>query len=216
MKRHFNCKFTINQEKEICNEYTIGKSISNIAMSMGSSNGAVLNVLKKNGIDRRNQSEAQTGVYRNDREKFIKKLIKKENGCLEYPTSKNKYGYSNACYRGKPISAHRLSYILFNKDYDPKLHVLHKCDNPSCCNPDHLFQGTHKDNMIDRDLKGRGFKIKPKFGEESHSSRFKSEDIINIRDLYKNGMTQRDIGKRYDAHQSVISNIVLRKTWKHI
>jgi Mor family transcriptional regulator len=216
MKNHFNCKFTIEQEKEICYEYINGKSISKVASIYKSSNGTILNILKKNSVPRRKQAEAQTGIYRNNAEKFMKKLIKKENGCLEYPTSKNKNGYATTCYKGKPISAHRFAYILFKKEYNPHLHVLHKCDNPSCCNPDHLFQGTHKDNMNDRDIKGRTYNLTPKIGEKSHLSRFKDVDIIQIRSLYEKGMTQYEIGKYYNAHQSVISNIVLRKTWKHI
>lgn len=215
MKRHPNCRFNIEEENDIINFYKTGVSISIIANKYNSSNGAVLNVLKANNIQRRTISESQIGHYYNNKEKFISKLIKKDNGCWEFPTSKNSDGYATTCYEGKRISAHRLAYILFNDDYDENLHVLHKCDNPSCCNPDHLFQGTHQDNMLDRNNKNRT-KNRALMGEENPSSRFTEANITEIRSLYAGGETQREIGKKFNAHQSVISNIVLRKTWRHI
>lgn len=64
-------------------------------------------------------------------------------------------GYGAMCYRGKNWRAHRLAFFLANGHIDPKLDVLHGCDNPPCCNPAHLTQGTDADNIGDAMKRGR-------------------------------------------------------------
>lgn len=81
-----------------------------------------------------------------------------ENGCIKWPGSSNTQGYGggvltvgNYTYYG----AHRVAYFIEYGEFNKTLHVLHKCDNPKCVNPDHLFLGTHEDNMADMVAKGR-------------------------------------------------------------
>ena len=77
--------------------------------------------------------------------------------CWSWKGSKNQAGYGQ--FRvgrlGRVWSAHRVSWMLKNGDIPPGMFVLHKCDNPGCCNPDHLFLGTAKDNSQDCTDKGR-------------------------------------------------------------
>jgi hypothetical protein len=87
--------------------------------------------------------------------------------------------------------------------------VYHKCDNPSCVNPNHLFLGTHKQNMIDCMNKGR-FPV----GEKNGKSKLKTADIIEIRKLYKNNVRQRDLCEIYNIDRARMSRIVNMKTWK--
>jgi predicted XRE-type DNA-binding protein len=85
--------------------------------------------------------------------------------------------------------------------------VLHRCDNPSCCNPDHLFLGSHKDNTQDAIRKGR-FKFnlpKPKLT---------SNQVEEIRTLYGSvDYTQSELAEKFGVHQSQISRIVRRLRW---
>lgn len=76
--------------------------------------------------------------------------------CWQWTGSKKLNGYGNLMWGGKTRIAHRFSFVLHRGNFDPKAFVLHKCDNPSCVNPVHLFLGDSKANMQDRKKKGRG------------------------------------------------------------
>ena len=83
------------------------------------------------------------------------RLIIKDNGCWQVPLKHNGNGYIYIRIRslGLRIGTHVLAFRAFN-DEEPEF-VLHKCDNPSCCNPNHLFSGIQNDNIKDMDRKGR-------------------------------------------------------------
>jgi hypothetical protein len=91
-------------------------------------------------------------------------------GCWVWSGATNRKGYGVYIFRGKYVGAHRVAWTLFRGPIPDGLFVLHRCDNPPCLNPDHLFLGTHNDNMIDMVLKGRGpvrtFKTHCKYGHE--------------------------------------------------
>ena len=75
--------------------------------------------------------------------------------CLEFTGYKNERGYGRLRYKGKKMLAHRLMWLLKKGSIPKGMLVLHKCDNPSCCNIEHLFLGTHKDNYKDALQKDR-------------------------------------------------------------
>lgn len=98
-------------------------------------------------------------------ERLMSKVRKRPGkGCWIWTgaTSSNKYGHICRYGRHSMTTAHRLSWELHRGSVPKGLHVLHRCDNPPCVNPKHLFLGTHKDNMRDMIAKGRArFQTKP-------------------------------------------------------
>ena len=79
--------------------------------------------------------------------------------CHEWQKSRDKKGYGLTYYLGREVKAHRVAFgifaLLHGRRPNPSLQVLHDCDNPSCCNPKHLKEGTHGDNMRDMVERGR-------------------------------------------------------------
>jgi hypothetical protein len=92
--------------------------------------------------------------------RFSRYVRKSKTGCHIWVGSKSQYGYGKFYFEGKDVRAHRVSWILTKGKIAENCLVLHKCDNPSCVNPNHLFLGTQKDNMQDMINKGRNAKAR--------------------------------------------------------
>jgi len=115
----------------------------------------------------------------------------------------------------KKILAHRAAWILSYGEIPDGLFVLHKCDNPKCCNPKHLFLGTQSDNAKDMWTKGRGV-VSDSKGRKLGASiqrKLSNEDVMKIFELFKNGITQKSIGSQFSVTDVVISNILKGKTY---
>lgn len=106
--------------------------------------------------------------------------------------------------------AHRISYELYVGPIPDGMIVCHKCDNPRCVNPDHLFVGTHADNALDREAKGRGNQPR---GEASNGVKITEIDVLKIR---SDARTQRKIALDYGLSQAAICKIKNKRTWSHI
>jgi hypothetical protein len=123
-------------------------------------------------------------------------------------------GYGNVRVKKRHYGAHRISWEIHFGAIPPGLSVLHKCDNPSCCNPAHLFIGTQADNMRDMKEKGRA-----RWGTEGNPrpQKLTADQVREIRILYANGnITTYQLGKQFNVDQTCISQIVLRKIWRHV
>lgn len=101
-----------------------------------------------------------------------------------------------------------MSWQLFRSPIPPGLHVLHRCDNPPCINPYHLFLGTHLDNMRDMAAKGRS---RP--GEAHHNAKLTKEQVIAIRARVQAGEVQIDIARETGLSTAQISKIATGKSW---
>jgi hypothetical protein len=87
--------------------------------------------------------------------RMIQGPLPENNGCLEWPRARKHDGYGKVRHNGKYRRAHRLAFELAYGPIAPGLQVLHKCDNPPCFRPDHLFLGTNAENRADSVRKGR-------------------------------------------------------------
>lgn len=159
------------------------------------------------GTDRRPQNMDGIDLYN-----YIKENcnINIDTGCWEWNRYLNKSGYGRIIHKGNNILLHRLMFQLKYGEFDSNLFVCHKCDNPKCCNPEHLFLGTAFDNNLDKKLKGRD-KVK----EDNPAAKLRNEDVINIRNLYKEGnITQKELAKIYNVHPANICRIINNKIWQ--
>jgi len=123
-------------------------------------------------------------------------------------------GYGQFRFNGINMHAHRVAWMLTNGNIPEGMCVLHRCDNPPCCNPDHLRLGTQQENIADRDSKGRHKALR---GEEQGSSKLNDDSIREIRTLYATGLlSQKDLADGFGVSQATVSSIVLRKSWGHV
>ena len=146
------------------------------------------------------------------------------SNCVEWWGSKDKDGYGLFNFEGKLGRAHRLAWDQTNGPIPAGMCVLHKCDNPSCVNVDHLFLGTHKDNTRDMYEKGRSGMIGNTWnrghtrnrGEKHGNAKLKEQNIQEICDLRKHGFTQQKIADWYGVDRGTIKDIVNGRCWKHL
>ena len=194
-------------------------SLEAIANKFGCARMTIRKTLTKIGVSIRKSSDIRKSPDKFDSKdvtRFWNKINKtNKHECWEWLGSKDSCGYGRFGFRYTLLSSHRVAWELTNGKIIDTLHILHRCDNPACCNPDHLFIGTHQDNMNDRDMKGRagGGSL---IGEANPRSKFTEGQIISMRNLYKSGLKQKIIAVKFHTSQPVISAIVNDKYWKHI
>jgi hypothetical protein len=137
-----------------------------------------------------------------------------ESGCwIWVGANDGRCGYGKIKIQGKMVGAHRVSYELHIDDIPDGMYVLHKCDVPSCVNPDHLFLGTHSENMKDMYLKGRV----DRSGEKHYATSLTEENVKEIRRRYAaGGISQQALATEFGTTRSAVAMMVLRKSWKNV
>jgi hypothetical protein len=136
--------------------------------------------------------------------------------CLIWPNYKNEDGYGILNRRqrdgsGKDYKAYRLAYEFYKGPIPEGLLVRHLCNNPPCINPEHLDLGTHQDNKNDS--------VKAKrhtYGEINPKAKLTEADVIEIRRLAMEGLSNVEIAKRFPVCSKNISSIKLGQTWRHL
>ena len=160
----------------------------------------------KNGVKRRYVSGHNRRVSVDERFWTKVKKSKEKDGCWEWMAFRDRHGYGRIGCSGRRIkTAHRVSWEMVCGEIPDGMFVLHRCDNPACVRPDHLFLGTQKDNMLDCAQKGR------------YCGTLNVGDVLEIREKYANGNTShRKLGKEFCVSRGHIARIVNRKNWRHI
>ena len=139
--------------------------------------------------------------------------------CLEIPKnlcSRGSTGYPHIGFEGKIRELHRLVNEVHHGPLGDLL-SLHKCDNPACVNPDHLFRGTDADNSRDKRNKGRAVYPPDQKGEAHSQAVLTAEKVRAMRRMYATGKkTLRQIGLRFGISGDYVGEIVNRRKWKHV
>ena len=142
--------------------------------------------------------------------------IDQSTSCWNWLGFKDSKGYGSL-WNGKTMGkAHRLSYQEFVGEIPDGLFVLHRCDNPSCINPEHLFLGTHIENMADMRAKGRSASEKRQRGSVHYQSKLTESQVVEIKTRLAKGEECTAIAKLFDVDRTCISNIKRGINWKHI
>ena len=139
-------------------------------------------------------------------ERFFEKVAKSE-ACWEWTAAKDSSGYGCISIGGRLDGAHRVSWRIAFGEIPNGLLVLHKCDNRSCVNPDHLFLGTVKDNVQDMVAKGRNVA-----GEGRR--KLTATQVVDVFRLRAKGWLQREIAQEMRVSQKQISRILRGENWK--
>lgn len=134
--------------------------------------------------------------------------VKKSDGCWMWLGSKDSTGYGRIGAGGRQRSsllAHRVSWQVNLGEIPEGKCVLHRCDNPSCVNPAHLFLGSNRDNSQDALAKGR-----------LGTNKLTDRKVVNIRRRAAEGERHAKLAEDYGVSAVTIFNVVTRRTWKHI
>lgn len=157
-------------------------------------------------------------------ELFWSHVEKTDGGCWPWHgASLRGYGKFNSRSLGRQGYSHRWAYEFTRGPIPDGLHVLHRCDNPPCCNPDHLFLGTHLDNVADMNAKGRGAhgdrhgsRTHPERlprGENHKRAKLTAAQVEEIRSAPRKRGEQRVFARRFGVSEATVSMIVNGKVW---
>ncbi len=159
--------------------------------------------------------------------RFLSKLKTSDSGCWIWCGCGSSRGYGKTTIASKDIRAHRLSWMIFKGEIPDGLFVCHQCDNPSCCNPSHLFLGTQAENVIDKVTKGRQAKGDTHYARlhperlargTSHGMSKLDEDKVRQIRLEYTG-TRGELGmlaKKYGVAKATVHQVVRGRLWSHV
>lgn len=199
-------RLTPVQVEEILAWHRTRVTVKDMAARYGVSEYVLHYVIQRAGKGYRPASLPQTV-----QERFEKKVTRTA-GCWLWMAGRRHFGHGNFRLNGRGIAAHRYSWMLYVGPIPPGLWVLHKCDNPPCVNPAHLYLGTSKDNW--RDCRERHRHNPPK-GERQWAAKLDEDKVREIRRIGKS-MTQKAIAEQFGVTPGAIGGVLRGANWRHI
>ena len=137
------------------------------------------------------------------------KKVEKTPTCWIWTGYRDLHGYGMfAVAPSRPEQASRVVWKLTVGSIPQGMSVCHRCDNPPCVRPDHLFLGTHRENMRDARAKGR-----MRLGENHPGHKLSAHEIRTIRDLGGSGLSHSEIARRFGVSRRLIGGIISRRRW---
>lgn len=147
-------------------------------------------------------------------DRLLQRLVGSDEpgGCLVWTGKSNHDGYGEIQHEGAIWKVHRLVWTLTVGPIPEGLEVCHRCDNPACARVNHLFLGSHTDNMRDMARKGRG--VYPDVRGEKHGASKLTDS--KVRAIRRDRRTQAVIAESYGISQSLVSQVKRGKVWRHV
>jgi hypothetical protein len=167
---------------------------------------------------KRMSNEDISAMNQYQRERFKGYIAYSEFGCWDWKGGViQKTGYGEFSFSEDRLryvcSSHRLSYMLYRGSIPDGIYVCHHCDNRLCVRPDHLFLGTHLDNMNDMNMKGRNH---VHIGDNHPNSKVNSSIVRDIRARQASGQTVASIAKDLAITYNMVRDILIERTWSHV
>lgn len=163
----------------------------------------------KSEINSTAMKEMQSSKHGTIEERFFRRFKVSSLGCWLWNAHCDKDGYGVLPGNRENIRAHRFSYLYHYGPIDNGAVICHKCDNPGCVNPDHLFVGTTKENCQDMLSKGRDKIV----GSRNNKAKLTEDEIIEIRE---SNISYVILAGYYGVSVSTIKKIKSRTSWRHV
>ncbi len=143
-------------------------------------------------------------------ERFWSKVeVLEDSKCWPWRAGKNKDGYGMFLWNGRSERAHRIAFFFRHKKFP--LHGLHTCDNPRCCNPSHIYSGTHIDNMRDMTERARHWVYR---GEKHYAAKLNERKVAEIKSRYAaGGESMAGLASYYGVSFSAVQRVLGGKSW---
>jgi hypothetical protein len=161
-------------------------------------------------------------------DRLWEKVTRKGPGdCWDWTGTVNEWGYGHIRFGGRTVGAHRAAFFVANGHW-PEPVCRHSCDNPKCCNPAHLLEGSVADNNHDMVQRGRdrhptgaehGTKTSPssvRRGTANSAAKLTEAEVRAIRSARAAGVERQVLAEQYGLNESTVYNIVTRRSWKHV
>lgn len=153
-------------------------------------------------------------LTKENRQHFFR-FVKKTQKCWIWIRGRTRGGYGKTRVNGKEVYTHRLSYEIYKGEIPKGLYVCHRCDNPPCVRPSHLFVGTMRDNILDASSKGR-----MPYGENHHRSKLTDLQVLWIREhavrISQNKTNYQELAATFKVHPNTIYGILKNREWRHL